>query len=227
MKHRLSQLLCACLVAMLTGCGLIDMEFDPITQQITNMSFNYDTVYVMKGDTFFLAPYIYPETVANKSIYLHSMNPDVVGVQNDTIFAAGEGTTEVMAVAVSNALSDTCTVIVMPRWQDSPYRFLNDMVVYAHVLVGGAVPQGQMLLGAFFEDELRGMAFPMNADRTLYCFRVWSDQFYVSADHPGSEGITFRIYDPFTLQLSQSSLTLPFDGQAHGTPSQPIEITFK
>ena len=212
---------------MLTGCGLIDMEFDPNTQQVTNMRFTYDTVYVMKGDTFFLAPYIYPEKVSNSAIYLFSGDSEVVGVQNDTIFAAGEGTTEVVAISVSHAISDTCTVVVMPRWADNPYHHLNDMVVYAHVTVSGAEPGSHMLFGAFAEDELRGLALPMNEDRTLYRFRVWSNQFYVSEDNPGYEDITFKAYNPWILQLQTASLSIPFDGQSHGTPSNPIEISFK
>ena len=95
MKYRLSKLICFCLVGMMTSCGLIDMEFDPITQQVISMQFNYDTVYVMKGDTFFLAPYIYPDTVSNATLYMYSANDEVVGVQNDTIFAADEGETMV------------------------------------------------------------------------------------------------------------------------------------
>lgn len=227
MKYRLSTIICVCFAMTLASCGLIDMEFDPYTQQVTNMRFSYDTVYVMKGDTFFLAPYIYPDTVSNSTIYLHSVDDRVVGVQNDTIYAADEGTTKVIAISVSHAICDTCTVVVMPRWADNPYQYLNDMVVYAHILMDDYVPGNLMRFGAFFEDELRGLAIPMNEDRTLYRFRVWSNQFYVSEDSPGYEDIVFRAYNPLTLQLQTASMVIPFDGQSHGTPSNPIELIFK
>ena len=230
MRYRLSKLICFCLVGMLTSCGLIDMEFDPVTQQIISMEFNYDTVYVMKGDTFFLAPYIYPDTVSNTTMYMKSLDDDVVGVQNDTIFAAGEGETQVIAVSVSHGLADTCTVIVLPRW-DVPLEreYINDMVVYAHILVGGFPPGSKMMFAAFCDDEIRGLATPMNEDRTIYRFRVWSDEYYVSGESPSNEEITFRAYNPRTLQMQYPAKadTLHFDGETHGTPSKPLEMSFK
>jgi hypothetical protein len=205
------------------------MEFDNDTQQIISMHFNYDTVYVMKGDTFFLAPYIYPDSVSNTTMYMASADENVVGVQNDTIYAAGVGETLIIAISVSHSISDTCTVIVMPRWEEpDDHQFINDMVVYTHILVTGYAPGSKMVFGAFCNDEIRGMGYPMNEERTLYRFRVWSDEFYVSDGDPGSEKITFRAYNPRTLQMQKSnSLNIPFDGQTHGTPSSPLELVFK
>ena len=229
MKYRLSKLICFCLVGMMASCGLIDMEFDPITQQVISMQFNYDTVYVMKGDTFFLAPYIYPDTVSNATLYMYSANDEVVGVQNDTIFAADEGETMVVAVSVSHAISDSCVVVVMPRWDDvMDHQYVNDMVVYARILSGGLAPASKMLFSAFSDGEPRGLAVPMNEERTLYRFRIWSDDFYVSGDSPGEE-ITFRAYNPRTLQVQETMtpFSIPFDGESHGTPSKPIELRFE
>ena len=230
MKYKLSRLICFCLVGMLMGCGLIDMEFDNETQQVISIHFNYDTVYVMKGDSFLLAPYIYPDTVTNKTLYMYSYDEQVVGIQNDTIFAAGEGETEIVAISVSHSVSDTCHVIVMPRWEDpSPNQYINDMVVYSHILVTGYSPGSRMIFGAFCNDEIRGLGKPMNDDRSLYCFRVWSNEFYVSEDEPGYEEITFRAYNPRTLQMQYpiNADTLLFDGETHGTPSQPLELRFQ
>ena len=229
MKYKLSRLICFCLVGMLTGCGLIDMEFDKETQEVISIRFNYDTVYVMMGDTFLLAPYIYPDTVSNDVLYMFSGNEQVVGIQNDTIFAAGEGETEIVAISVNHAVSDTCHVIVMPRWTEpSGYDYINDMVVYTHILVTGYEPGSRMIFGAFCNDEVRGLAVPLRDDRSLYRFRVWSDEFYVSEGDPGNEKITFRSYNPRTLQMQKSSnsLTIPFDGQTHGSPSKPLELRF-
>ncbi len=229
MKYRISKLICFCLVGLLAGCGLIDMEFDSETQELVSMHFTYDTVYVMKGDTFFLAPYIQPDTLSNTTIYMYSNDDRVVGVRNDTIYAADEGTTTLVAVSVSHALSDTCTVVVMPRWGDFDGRgFVNDMVVYSHILVTGYAPGSRMIFAAFHDDEIRGLGEAMNDDRTLYRFRVWSNEFYVSGDNPGHEEITFRAYSPRTLQVQTSpSLVIPFDGETHGSPSRPTELTFK
>ena len=229
MKYRISKLICFCLVGMLASCGLIDMEFDSETQELVSMHFNYDTVYVMKGDTFFLAPYIYPDTLSNTTIYLYSNDDQVVGVRSDTIYAVEEGETTMVAVSVSPALADTCTVIVMPRWEEPDNRsFINDMVVYTHILVTGYPPGSRMIFGAFHDDEIRGVGVPLNADRTLYRFRVWSNEFYVSGDQPGNEEITFRAYNPRTLQMqTTNSLVIPFDGETHGSPSNPTDLIFK
>ncbi len=230
MKYKLSRLICFCLVGMLTGCGLIDMEFDNETQQVISIHFNYDTVYVMKGDSFLLAPYIYPDTVTNKTLYMYSYDEQVVGIQNDTIFAAGEGETEIVAISVSHSVSDTCHVIVMPRWEDpGSYQYISDMVVYTRILVGGYAPGSKMIFGAFYNDEVRGLGVPMRDDRSLYRFRVWSDEFNVSGSDPGSENITFRAYNPRTLQMQRptNGLTIRFDGETHGTPSRPLDLIFK
>ena len=150
-------------------------------------------------------------------------------MQNDTIFAADEGETLVVAVSVSHAISDSCVVVVMPRWDDvMDHQYVNDMVVYARILSGGLAPAGKMLFSAFSDGEPRGLAVPMNEERTLYRFRIWSDDFYVSGDSPGEE-ITFRAYNPRTLQVQETMtpFSIPFDGESHGTPSNPIELRFE
>ena len=167
--------------------------------------------------------------MSNTTLYLYSTNEQVVGVQNDTIYAADEGETLVVAVSVSHAISDSCVVVVMPRWDDvNEHQYINDMVVYAHILSGGMAPAGKMLFGAFSDGEPRGLAEPMNEERTLYRFRVWSDDFYVSQGRPGEE-ITFRAYNPRTLQVQETMtpFSIPFDGESHGTPSKPIELRFE
>lgn len=223
MKHRLLTLLITLSSLCITSCGLIDMEFDPFTQQISDVSFVYDTVYVMKGDTFFLAPYFSPDTVNNSSFFMRSCDDDVVRVQTDTILASGEGSTLLIATSASGDKSDTCTVIVMKPWQVTPYEYPNDMVVYAHITFDGNTPPSRMVFGSFCDDEPRGVAIPMKEDRSLYRFRIWSNSVLVNEEAFG-EDIYFRGYDPLTLQVYEFPLELPFTGQTHGTPSKPIEL---
>ena len=226
MKYRLLKPICLCLVAMLTGCGHNDTELDPAAQQIIDISFTNDTVYAMAGDAFTLTPQIYPETASSSSVYLRSGNAKVVDITDKAIYALGEGTTYVIASSMDQTIADTCVVVVIPRWVDDPYRYLNDMVVYAHISHQGLVPKAWIKVAAFYGNELRGTGEPMNTGRSLWRFRIWSNQSNVSTAQPGNENISFRLYDPQMLQIQTSSLTI-FDGQSHGTPVQPLELTFK
>ena len=211
------------------SCGLIDMDFDPVTQKVLSLTFTYDTVYVMERDTFFLAPYIYPDSVGSKSIKWETEDEGVVCCYSDTIVAEGEGETRVIATTVSNGRSDTCTVIVMPRWEVDKRTYPNDMTVYASIEVDGKVPPKSMAFGAFCDEDPRGMAIPLDEERTLYRFRVWSHSFAdrddEDFDERECEPITFRAYNRVTLQMFELQAEIPFTVGSYGTPSDPLRLT--
>lgn len=211
------------------SCGLIDMDFDPVTQKVLSLTFTYDTVYVMERDTFFLAPYIYPDSVGSKSIKWETEDEGVVCCYSDTIVAEGEGETRVIATTVSNGRSDTCTVIVMPRWEVDNRTYPNDMTVYASIEVDGKVPPKSMVFGAFCEDEPRGMAIPMDEERTLYRFRVWSFSTTDRDDEDFSEKycepISLYAYNRTSLQRYKFNVNIPFHVGNLGTPSDPLRLS--
>lgn len=211
-----------CLV--LSSCGLIDIEFDPATNQVLSLTFEYDTVYVMERDTFFLAPYLYPDSLASASIYWQTENAKVVKCQNDTILASGQGWSRVFATTLINNRSDTCTVFVMPRWEVSEYEYPYDMAIYAHILIDGKVPPKNWKFGSFDEDgEPRGMAKAMNDDRTIYRFRVWSN--VAPLDSVDVEKIFLKAYNPTTLQMYSFKTSTYFNGASQGTPSNPLQLS--
>lgn len=211
------------MVGLLTSCGLIDMEFDPTTQQIISMSFAHDTVYVMRGDTFFLAPYIYPDTVGNNTLYMYAEDDSIVGVRNDTIYAAEEGITQLVAVSVSHAIKDTCTVVVMEPWDRYFRDYLYDQVIYAtlNMPAGHTFNPNSMMVGAFIEGECVGVGRPVETPtgQQLLHFRCWLD----SDDDPDTE-MYFMIYYKPTLQLGYITETVPCDGATRGTPSRPFVL---
>lgn len=211
------------------SCGLIDMDFDPVTQRVLSLTFTYDTVYVMEQDTFFLAPYIYPDDVGSKSVLWEAENTKIVGCYNDTIVAEAQGETRVIATTVSNGRSDTCTVIVMPRWEVDTHTYPYDMTIYADIQVDGKVPGKQMVFGAFCDDEPRGLAIPLDEERTLYRFRVWShsaaDPDDPEFDEDECEPITFRAYNRTTLQMYDLKVELPFIEGYYGSPSDPYKFS--
>ena len=54
------------------SCGLLDMEFDEGTQMVYEMRLDRDTVHVMVGDTFVLAPIFVPDSVSNHEVFFLS-----------------------------------------------------------------------------------------------------------------------------------------------------------
>lgn len=224
MRIRNSALVLICLG--LTSCGLIEMDFDTETNQVRSLTFTYDTVYVMVQDTFFLAPYIYPDSVGSKSVFWEAEKDSIVKCMNDTILANKEGWSKVMATTLINSRSDTCTVCVMPRWEVSVYEYPSDMVIYAHILIDGKVPQKNWIFGAFDADGVpRGLARPMDEDRTIYCFRVWSP-FTIGDPEEANDYINLRAYNPVTLQVYDFGYSTLFTGLNDGTPSAPVQLSF-
>ena len=217
-------LLSAVLIPCLTSCELVELDFDTETQQIVSMDFIYDTVYVMPGDTFFLAPYFYPDTLVMKNIYLHSEYDSIVSVQGDTILAAGVGSTQLYAESAVNGLKDTCTVMVIDPWVVNPNDYYQDQLLYLDVDFGENqhFDPSSMMLGAFlFDDTCVGvgqMIEGKNGQQRLV-MRCWND--YLDPDLD----IHFRLYYRRTLQLGDIVETVPFDGQTRGTPSAPLILT--
>lgn len=224
--HRLLYGLIVALLPSMASCGILDIDFDAETNLVESITFQYDTVYVMENDTFFLAPYFYPDTVVSKNVTWVAEDDSIVRcIGSDTIVAAGVGTTHVIVSTVANGKSDTCQVNVMPRWELDPHQYPYEMVVYANISYEGKTIPANMKVGAFCNDEFRGVAVPMNVDRSLYRFRI-SGLFRGDAESYQEE-ISILAYDGRTLQLYKPSLTFLFDGESHGLPSSPIEIKIK
>lgn len=229
--HRLQLGLAAILMPCLLSCGLIEMEFDNETQQLVSFEFTYDTVYAMKGDTFFLAPYLYPDNGLSSSLYWQSDNRSIVNCINDTIVAESEGWTRVMATTLSNGITDTCTVCIMRPWLTLSHPYPDDMAVYAHITVDGKEPGKHMMFCAYLPDEEgvyepRALGVPMNEERSIYFFRVWGELGAVpdNDDDSGLEPVLFRAYNKNTLQVKVFPQQVGFNGQTKGTPSHPIEL---
>ena len=80
MRHELSYTLLA--AVLLTSCGLLDVEPDTEARRPTQMYFTPDTVYVMVGDSFVVQPHFAPDSVNNKSVYWVSLDPDIIGLED-------------------------------------------------------------------------------------------------------------------------------------------------
>lgn len=209
--------------ALLTACGLIDVEPDSEARVPTKMYFSPDTVYVMVGDTFVVRPTFEPDTINNKSCFWTSLDMDIVSLKNDTLIAEQEGWARIVAASVAALMTDSVDVCVMEPWVMSETKYPYEMVVYADVSVHGEPVTEDMTLAAFSGTSLRGVATPITVGpKTLWRFRVYNDfEFTLPyAETP----ITFWVYDRKTLQREMFPAYIIYNGETYSTPSEPLEL---
>jgi len=171
---------CLALTMQITSCGLLDFELDEeAVQTATEMLLNYDTVYVMRGDTFTIDPVFNPDTVNIKDLYIRSTNEDVVKVKANRVEAVGEGHCKLYIESVSARLKDSCVVFVMIPWEASAKYYPYETVFYSQVTVNGKALGPDMVVGAFVGSECRalGKAYTFN-NIPLFIFRVGSMSLY-------------------------------------------------
>ena len=195
----------------LTSCGLMEMD-EQVEFPVTELTLDRDTVCVMVGDRFALTPVI---------------KPDSVSVEDNVFTAKTAGWALVRAISVSQQLEDSCWVEVMPRWEDNRYEYPHEMMVYADVTVDGQPFDPEtMMLGAFVEDQLRGIGVLKESNGIRYVsFRVGSDMMEYNTDPDGyNETIRFRVYLKRQLRYKEFPQTIEFDGQTHGTLNRLFEL---
>lgn len=221
MRHELSYTLLA--AVLLTSCGLLDVEPDTEARRPTQMYFTPDTVYVMVGDSFVVQPHFAPDSVNNKSVYWVSLDPDIIGLERDTLVAIQEGWGRVVAASMATAMLDTLDVCVMEPWTLLSNVYPYEMVVYADVSVYGQPPREDMLVAAFVGDVIRGVGQPVRVGpKTLHRIRIYNDV-EMPLDY-AEVSFAFWLYDPQSLQRIRFPLVIPYTGETYGTPSEPLEL---
>ena len=207
------QLLCC---ATFVGCGDFWEGGDPVSA--TSMTLGRDTIDLMVGDRFKIPVMFAPGEPANHSVWWDMDNEDVAVMAHDTVVAMTEGTTTAYAVSVSNQLEASCVVNVWPRWLDPYSEYPYDMVVYADITLYGQPAADDIYVGAFWGNELRGVARAMESQGRHYTvIRIWSD-------NERGDILTFRHYDPDSARMVNHQAQLIFTGGAVGTPSEPYGL---
>ncbi len=215
------------LTSFITSCGLIDMEFDEEVQMVYDMKLDHDTIYVIEGDSIVLQPLFTPDSVSNREVFFRSANEDIAYIHNDTIIAAGEGETVISATSVMNEKMAFCQVYVMAPWEINIYNFSNDMVVYVTASIDGEPlnPETQTI-GAFVGGNLRGIGEVIELkDTKIVRIRIYGRYEWGDDEPTRPELVRFACYDKEKLMFNYLSLYIPFDGETHGTPSAPLELT--
>ena len=222
-RMRMWQLFSCCLLAampLLTSCGeLFDVDETGETTA-TTMKVDRDTIDIMSGDSLRLIATFSPPTVANKAVMWQVDNPDIAKLRVDTLVALQPGTTIVTALSAEGMHRDTCVVNVMPQWKLNVHDFFFDTVVYADISVAGRGLGEGIMVGAFVDDELRGIAEMHEAKGKRYAvIRVYGPSTASDLDI-----ITFKCYDRRDVRLRSFDVELPFDGEAHGSLSNLIKL---
>lgn len=223
-----TKMVCMALLSLLSvSCGIIDMEIDEGGQIAYDMHLNHDTVYVMVGDTFVLEPVFFPDSVSNRELLFLPEDESVVSLVNDTVIAMAEGETSVVGLSVHNGLSDTCMVYVMAPWVLNANDYSDDMVVYATATIDGKpFDPTKMSIAAFAGSEMRGKGEVITiGDRQLLRFRIYSYLNYDSDMSADPEYIRFKCHDRENMTLITLPQYIIFDGETHGSPSEPIGLT--
>ena len=223
-----TKMVCMALLSLLSvSCGIIDMEIDEGGQIAYDMHLKHDTVYVMVGDTFVLEPVFFPDSVSNRELLFLSEDESVVALVNDTVIAMAEGETSVVGLSVHNGLSDTCMVYVMAPWVLNANDYSDDMVVYATATINGKpFDPTKMSIAAFAGSEMRGKGEVITiGDRQLLRFRIYSYLNFDSDMSADPEYIRFKCHDRENMTLITLPQYIIFDGETHGSPSEPIGLT--
>ena len=222
-----TKMVCMALLSLLSvSCGIIDMEIDEGGQIAYDMHLKHDTVYVMVGDTFVLEPVFFPDSVSNRELLFLSEDESVVALVNDTVIAMAEGETSVVGLSVHNGLSDTCMVYVMAPWVLNATDYSDDMVVYATATINGKpFDPAKMSIAAFAGSEMRGKGEVITiGDRQLLRFRIYSYLNYDSDISEDPEYIRFKCHDRENMTLITLPQYIIFDGETHGSPSEPVGL---
>ena len=220
--HRRFNILLITLGALVTSCGMIDMDTDENVQQAYEMQLENDTLYALVGDSFMVRPVFTPEVVSNVEIFWYTDFDSIIRVMNDTVIAMGEGEAYLHAISVQDRKEDAKPKDAAPA---------QETVVYADVRYNGEPLSGNMMVGAFVGNECRAIGEVKEWNGVRYTqFRIGSELFnYAEPDEDevyASETIRFMLYDPATHVMREHPETLTFDGEAHGTLSNLYHLYF-
>ena len=198
----------------------------------------------MPGEEFMFTPTFLPDMKENNLAFYASRVDSVATVVGDAVWALSEGWATITAMSVATRLTDSCLVCVLPDWQPSLRVYPYYTAVYANVTVDGQPVGDDMIVGAFVGNDLRAIGQVYEQDGlSVMRFRVGSEGMDTDdnqedpnddeeegeavGDIPsGYEIIRFRCYDRRNHELYDSRIRVIFNGNAHGTPSNPIPLAF-
>lgn len=217
----------------LQSCGIFEYEPAEEETKATAMHFDQDTIHVMIDCDFTINPIFTPVDIGHRSMFWQIENPDIVTETDPGLFTAKEeGWTTVYGTAIVDHLTDSCTVDVLPRWDDYEGNFPYEMLVNAKVLIHGQPLEDpwQYMLVAFVGDQQRAVGWAVDNVHvgTYFHIRIGSD--IPHSDDPDLpdylvEHVTFKLLGLNSHDLYEFPQEIIFDSESHGTLSNLYELS--
>lgn len=224
-KHLSSYIVhCTLLIALMVGATSCADLFDMGPAIVpSTMTLETHEVTLMVGDSCVIRPLFSPEQLSNNSVYWMSAAPEIATfVSADTLLAVSPGTTEAIAIAVTDYNKiDTCIVNVINRWALPEDDYPHETVVYANVRIHGEPLADDDVVAAFVGGEVRGIGqmFEMRGHSVMR-IRIAGD--FVEPDEMEQQSVAFRVYSKRRHLIETFPQWIYFDGESHGTPSAPM-----
>ncbi len=217
--------LCILASIFFNSCALIELEEEQVTA--VDMHLDRDSIYVEVGDQFTITPVFDPDTITLSDIYWEISAPEVVNFYYTHFAAESEGWATIRAISVSQQQEDSCHVCVLPRFDDVNLTFPYETVIYAKVSVKGQEfnPETMRVL-AYVGNDLGGFGEMKEQHGVKYMvIRAGSEMF--DEENVIPETVTLYLYNKKEHSLTLFKSYIEFDGESHGNPINPIELTIK
>lgn len=208
----------------LCSCGLMELDGENLVMP-TDMHFDRDTVYVMKGRTFSLTPIYTPDSVYEKRVFWTVGDVEIVGMQGSDFIGLSEGWTTVAGQNIYNPeVTDTCHVCVTPCWYDPVKVYPYETIIYASTNITGVnFDPEKMVVAAYVSNEYRGVGQVMEWNGVKYLrIRIGSNIF--SEEEPLDEIIRLRLYNLEDFTCKYLTPVIDFDGDTHGSLNNLITL---
>jgi hypothetical protein len=235
MRYRLFRLLAvgSWLLAF-ASCGIVDIDVDEVAEVAMSFQLERDTVYLQQAEKYTFTPVFQPDSLSNQEVFYQSLGDTVAVMQDNMVVGVAPGWATIMAMSVSSRMIDSCHVCVLPVWAPSEEGYPYETIVYADVTVKGRPMDGDMVVAAICSNEVRGVGTIIEQHGHRYMvFRVGSISNGEEADDDDDEPhevqkeyFSFQCYDRRSHWLYRGTTSIVFDGEMHGTPTNPVRLNF-
>lgn len=208
---------------LLAGCGEFYEFGNDQTRNARTMHLARRTINLMVGDRYQIPVVFEPDTMSNRSVFWTPENTDIARFEENDVVGVSEGITKVWATSVTDLLTDSVWVNVLPEMYLNPHGYPYDMVIYADVTVHGRhytqSDEDSLVVAAFIGNELRGIGKMRQwKDKDYMELRIWND----AAD--AFAVVELRCYHRGKALIEVFPEYLYFDSETHGTLSKPINL---
>lgn len=241
MKNRIVALtLPLALLVLMTqaSCGITD---EMLAQaEADNIEMSHHLLDIWVGDTIRLGyelSYVNGEPPADdmnpNTLYWYAQAESLVMMSGQKLIAREEGQTwvyvqcfalgqHISEEVTATSVVDSCLVRVI-NWEDSLRftRYPYDMIVCGVLRDHGQAVTDRYELCAMIDGEVRGYAKRQSRGEIDYfMMRIYGDE-------PAGQEITLRAYDHQAIRCFDLPISYAFDGETHGTLSDPIIINIE